>query len=76
MLLTAWLPALRGWCALVRSGAGGIARHEAGYGIKNGFSLSLNKNGSLECVKVWICTLGFAFFFDYATVLSERKVIM
>ena len=33
MLLTAWLPALRGWCALVRSGAGGIARHEAGYGI-------------------------------------------
>ena len=33
MLLTAWLPALRGWCTVVRSGAKGIARYEAGDGI-------------------------------------------
>ena len=33
MRLTAWLPALRGWCTVVRSGAKGIARYEAGDGI-------------------------------------------
>ena len=33
MLLTAWLPALRGWCTVVRSGAKGIVRYEAGDGI-------------------------------------------
>ena len=33
MRSTAWLPALRGWCALVRSGATGVTRHETGYGI-------------------------------------------
>ena len=33
MLLTAWLPALRGLCTVVRSGAKGIARYEAGDGI-------------------------------------------